>query len=276
MVQHIDIQFGIPGEWQAFAKRQPLLTEKLRPLFETLDKTFIRQVQINSPADRVVFFLGRLCVEEFMEILLLSGNGYGVGATKLLRGLYERAVTLGYIAKYPHKAGEFLDYYHVHRGKQFNHAKSLLAKELPTEMIEEIQDSYKKAKEKYQEVVCKKCGTRRTRLSWSELDLLSMAREVGLEGLYSLCYYNPTLQVHGTASALFSRMKIGETGQITFDESAQHDWADLALIGAHHIILYILDKENDYFKMGLQGEIKRRFEDFKLVWKKNEKCSSDL
>ena len=36
--------------------------------------------------------LGRICVEEFNEILLLAGNGRGVGALKVLRGMFERAV----------------------------------------------------------------------------------------------------------------------------------------------------------------------------------------
>ncbi len=39
-----------------------------------------------------------------MEILLLAGNGYGVGAQKLLRGLYGAAVTARYISQHPEKA----------------------------------------------------------------------------------------------------------------------------------------------------------------------------
>ena len=93
-----------------------------------------------------------------------------------------------------------------------------------------------------------------------------MAKKVGLDGMYSLCYYNPTLQAHSTASALFSRMKLGKDNQMSFDDSAQHSFADSALMGAHHIILYVLDREDDYFKMGLQINIQRCFEDFKLAW----------
>lgn len=260
------INFGFPNEWQAFSKRNRVLMEKLHLLFETVNKTFIRQVQTHSPAERIVLFLGRLCIEDFMEILLLCGNGYGVGGMKLLRGLYERAVTLGYIAKNPQKAEQFLEYHYVHRGKQFNHAKSLLKKSLPSEMIEEIQDTYNKAKRKYQEVVCKKCGTSRTRFSWSELDLPSMAHKVGLERLYRECYYEPTLQAHATVSSLMTRMRISDNGQVAFDESAGHEWVDPTLVGAHNIILRVLDMENSYFKMGLEKEIQERSMDFKLVW----------
>jgi hypothetical protein len=112
------ITFGLPDEWNVFSKQHPILIEKLPLLFETLNKIFVRQVPTSNSADRVIFFLGRICFEDFMEILLLCGNGYGIGGMKLLRGLYERATTIGYIAKNPRKADQFLEYHHVHLGKQ--------------------------------------------------------------------------------------------------------------------------------------------------------------
>ena len=244
--------------------------EKQQALVETFHNVFIRDVETSEAADRVVFALGRLAVEDFMEILLLCGNGYGVGGMKLLRGLYEKAVTLGYISKNPDKAEQFLEYHYIHRGKHFNHAKMVFAMNelLSSSQIEEIESAYEKTKQKYQEVLCKKCGTIRTRLSWSELDLLSMARKAGLDKSYLQCYYDPTLQAHTTFSSLASRLKVKANGQVSFDEGAQHDKAGMALTGAHQLILYVLDIENGYFKMGLEDEIQERFADFMYVWKK--------
>ena len=263
------IGFGLRDEWEAFLKRHVRFVEKQQFLTETFHKIFIRDVETSKPADRVVFALGRLSVEDFMEILLLCGNGYGVGGMKLLRGLYEKAVTLGYVAKYPDKAEQFLEYHYVHQGKHFNHAKKVFAMDelLSPSQIEQIESAYKETRQKYQEVLCKKCGTTRTRLSWSELDLLSMAREAGLDKLYLQCYYDPTLQAHTTFSSLASRLRLKENGQVTFDEGAQHEKADVALKGAHHVILYVLDTENSYFRMALENEIQKRFADFMYVWK---------
>jgi hypothetical protein len=50
-------------------------------------------------ADRVVFYLGRVAADDFSELLILSGNGYGIGALKVLRGMYERVVTAAFIMK---------------------------------------------------------------------------------------------------------------------------------------------------------------------------------
>lgn len=71
---------------------------------------FIRTGQTDKPVDRVIFYFGRLCVEDFVEILLLCGNGYGFGATKILRGMFERVITARYLQSNPQFADDFLDY----------------------------------------------------------------------------------------------------------------------------------------------------------------------
>ena len=54
------------------------------------------------------FNLGETCRRDFLEIGFLAVNGYGIAAQKLLRGLYERAVTLEYIRQNPEKAERFV------------------------------------------------------------------------------------------------------------------------------------------------------------------------
>ena len=270
------IKFGDSEEWKIFQIRNPKLTQKLPALIDSLNNVFIRDVKATEPTDRVVFFLGRLCVEDFMEILLLCGNGYGIGAMRLLRGMYERAVTLGYIDKNPGEAEQFLEYHFIHRGKHFNHASQIphMNKHLNPDEKEEIKKTYADAKKRFEEVLCKKCGTTRTRFSWSKLDLFSMARVASLEKLYLKCYYEPTLQAHATASSLISRLKIKENGQISFDDRAQREKADDVLIGAHNLMLYILQVENNHFDMELSVELQDRFEDFMQIWKRDEKMEN--
>jgi hypothetical protein len=271
------IRFGQPEEWQAFQKRHPKFVQSLRYLHETTTKIFIREMTSSGssgPADRVVFYLGRLAVEDFNEILLLCGNGFGIGAMKLLRGLFERVVTLLYISEHPDKVEDFLDYFHIHMGKFLNHAKdvfSLNELNLSAEEASEILEHYEKAKDKYKIDVCKQCGTTRIMNSWSELDTLSMAHKTGIKNLYLPCFYDPTLQIHSTGVSLCSRLKPRADGGLTFIDGPQHKKADSSLNCAHTLILCVLDAVNDYFKMGLQEEIKKRIEDFKLIWVGMEK-----
>jgi hypothetical protein len=263
------IKIGQPDEWQAFQLRHPKFIQNLQPLYDTITKIFIREMKSFGPADKVVFYLGRLAVEDFNEILLLCGNGFGVGGMKILRGLYERVVTLLYISDNPSKSDDFLYYFKVHQGRFLNHAKEVFPLDklkLSAEEVTEILENYEKAKGRYQVNVCKKCGTTRTMNSWSELDTLSMARKAGIEKLYVPCFFHPTLQVHTTVASLCSRVKLKGDDGLTFIDGPQHNEADFSLNGAHSLILCALIGVNDYFKMGLKEEIEERFGDFKLIW----------
>lgn len=259
---------GFQEEWKIFFRNHPLWTEKYKLLISTLTKIFIRKVTTVNPADRVVFYMGRLCVEDFNEIFLLCGNGYGIGGLKILRGLYERAVTLGYIADNPSQAEAFLDYYHIHKGKMLNHAEKIfdLEKNIGDEELATAKENYEKYKDKFQDVACKKCETKRTMFTWSKLDIASMARKVGLDGLYFPGFYYPTLQTHATPTSLMARMKAKEDGNMSFDEGAQHEWASKALITAHNIMIYIIMIQNTYFDLNIDAEIEDRKKDFQEMW----------
>ena len=262
---------GFSEEWQAFFGRHPLWTEKFKLLHSTIERVFIRQIAPGCPADRVVFLLGRLCCEDFNEVFLLSGNGYGFGALKILRGLYERAVTSGYIAKHPDQAENFLEYHHIHQGKMLTHAKSLLEKakhQISDEDLRNAEELYKTYKNKFREPLCKKCNTYRTRFSWSPLDLVSMSRDVEMDGLYFEGYYFPTLQTHATASAVMSRLKMKTDGHISFDPESQRNWSDRALVAAHNVIIRVLLIQNTFFNLLLDDEIEQRKNDFLEIWRR--------
>lgn len=263
------LTIGLQCEWETFKENHPIFLKKLDFLYTLLHKVFIREFTSSEPADRVIFYLGRLCVEDFNEILLLCGNGCGIGGLKILRGLYERCVTMGYIAKHGNEASTFLDYHWIHQGKLLNHLGNTydIKRFFPKEEIERIQEKYNDAKAAYEECICKKCNTRRVRFSWSSLDLLSMAREARLEQLYVQCYYEPTLQAHSTVSSLISRMKFVKNGHISFDEGPQRNQATIALCAAHRLILYVLALQKSYFRLRLNKLLEECESDYRDVWK---------
>jgi hypothetical protein len=52
-----------------------------------------------SEADLAVYSLGRLACEDFFEVMVVAEHGLGIAGLKLMRGLYERAITAEYISK---------------------------------------------------------------------------------------------------------------------------------------------------------------------------------
>jgi len=196
---------GFPKEWGRFFERSPHWPQALGNLHKTLEKVFIRDAKINKPSERIVFFMGRLCAEDFNEIFLLAANGYGFGSLKILRGLYERVVTTAYISQNESEAEQFLEYHFIHRGKLITHAETFfgnLEKYIDKEEILNIKSDFEKYKEKFQQTACKKCKTQRIMLSWSKLDIAAMAAKTQLDQLYFPGYYFPTIQSHATASSI--------------------------------------------------------------------------
>jgi hypothetical protein len=116
---------GNAAEQKQFITENPARMEAIQNLYDSAKKVFLRTMVSDRPADRVGFYLGRTCVEDFSEIVVLAGDGHGVGALKVLRGMFERAVTSAYILANPDQAETFLEYDKVNKRKAYMHAKKL-------------------------------------------------------------------------------------------------------------------------------------------------------
>src|SRR5690348_12539788 len=93
--------YGFPDECRKFEERHPLWNEAMSNLVRALNVAFIRVQTMDNPEDKLVYLLGRVCLEDFMEIALVCYHGYGVAASKLVRSMYEHAVTLRYLHEHP-------------------------------------------------------------------------------------------------------------------------------------------------------------------------------
>jgi len=253
--------FGLPEEQKAFAETHADFLKVLPKLQATIDRVFFRTSISRGPADGVVYQLGRLCAEDFNEILLLCGNGYGIGGLKLLRGFYERVVTMAYISKNVGETDQFLGYYPIHKGKELIHLKAFLAGSsrninefISEEEISDIEQKHSDAKDKYE-----------NRFQWSKLDILSMAMKVGLEGLYFTCYYLPLQYTHPTFSSITRQLmtKKDAASDAIYDPAAQRDAVNLALQGAHCLMLQTLGTQNEFFGLDINDDC---LQDFTMCW----------
>ena len=262
--------FGNTDAWQSFERDFPVFIEKSALLFQTFNKVFHRKIEHSAPkVDKVVFHLGLLCREDFKEILLLCANGYGMGGLKILRGLYERAVTADYLSTHPDEADNFLDYFYIHRRKENNHLKNIYGRDyFSRDEADYIEQEYQRVKDKFQETLCKKCGTTKPQMSWTRLDTASMAKaaDSALDGWYYDCYFLPTLQAHTTMPGILSRLKPIEEKGLSFSSKAQGDEVKNVIIRSHVIMLNILDSQNEHFSLQLYDELWERAKDFDEAW----------
>lgn len=260
---------GFPSEWVEFGNRHRLFLERYGNLRQATNIAFAREGTTPKAVDRVIFFVGRLCVEDFNEILLMCANGYGVGAMKIVRGMYERAVTARYLHLHPEEADDFLDFHWVQQHRLARAIVDTLGPDtLPGEILARVEASYRAVKDRFTVADCHKCGTKRPSFTWSKLDLVSMAKAAGnLGDLIVPAYYIPTREAHSTAGALLSRLSEGDGGILTFSGELQPEKAGEALITAHNLILNVLDLQHEHFGLReLDEPLKTCIQDFLEIW----------
>jgi hypothetical protein len=197
-----------------------------------------RQLPENDPAfiafedkvmaDRVVFGLGRIIADDFGEVLALSGNGYGIGAYKILRGMYERLVTAAYIAKNPAEARFFIEDDAIKKWKLWQQAIEVmpdLKDSVPKEKTDALEAEYKRVKAKRAESIYKTCGQPKSQEAWTRVDLASMAKQIdiNLSALYGACYLTPTFHSHATGFGLGARFRRNEDGATSYQEISEKE-----------------------------------------------------
>jgi hypothetical protein len=251
-------EFGETTQSEAFWDRNPKFLRAFERLVTLTNKCFVRISQTPiTPADELCFNLGETCRQDFLEILFLAVNGYGVAAAKLLRGLYERAVTMAYIMKHPEKAERFRKFAEIQHWRAVKGALSFMSEEdldkgIAPFTVGGIRESYEKVKPEFPGRA----------LSW-DIDFASMVRGVGgpFPPYYTPAYTNPTLHIHATLASL-SESSAGD------GQREERNWrdCDATLMIATHLFLGVIRFHDEFFSLSLSAEIEACESDTNDVW----------
>jgi len=125
----ITVDFGQSAAANEFTCRNPTFWAAFQRLLALTNQCFGRCWAPHNAAEDVVFNLGEACRDEFLEIAFCAVHGKALAALKLLRGLYERAVTVEYIRQHPDKAERFIRYATVQQYKGGKRALEVVSRE---------------------------------------------------------------------------------------------------------------------------------------------------
>jgi len=260
--------FGVPEEAEKFSLRHPLWFERFPRLVAAINMAFARTQSTAEPADKFVYLYGRMCTEDFMEILLVCGNGYGAAGMKLLRSMYEHAVTLRYLHEHPDEIDMFMDYHQVQQFRLMKPILETFGKDaLPPNIVAEVERKFAEVKDRFMITDCRKCGSKRLNHTWNKLDFVAMAKKTGPIGRQLVPgYFLPLRHAHTTFGGLSDRIEIaGE--RIGFQPESPPKMADDALMVAHSCLLNILDAQQERFNVpGLKEQLQICFRDFLEIW----------
>jgi hypothetical protein len=267
-LQPIDAIIGDPDEQRAFLARHQLFFERQPNLTRACDLAFARTLLSEETIDHVLFALGQVCAEDFNEIIVLGGNGYGQGALKILRGLFENAVGARYLDEFPLKVDDFLEYHKVGRWKLVKSLESVVGEgKIPVDMREKAKREYEAVRGRFESEKCAACGKRPYR-TWAEPDLVTMAnRYPGLKALLPTAYYEAMPHTHVTASKVVDRLEPDGEG-LRFSRRNSPGHADHALTFGHAVLLDVLDLQRSRFNPdGLAEALQLAEDDFKVIWR---------
>jgi hypothetical protein len=214
---------------------------------------FVKEQKV-SEVNTILFLLLGASWREFEEILVLALNGYGSGAMKVLRALYERTVTTQYLMKFPSKMRQFSDFSHVHWHKLLTDADLTgVGAKLPKQRRDEIESNFARVRDQFTEIACKPCKKTRLQGSWTKKPVPTQAREIH-EQLGQICfqsYLMPTFFLHTTLWGITKQMEEHPDGtRELHNESVESHYASRAIIFGSTLITHLADATGGFFSVG--------------------------
>ena len=262
--------YGFADASTDFDRRHPQWSAVMSRLWDAMKLAFSRTQVMETKIEKFVYFYGNLVVEDFMELFLMAVNGYGYGAMKLLRSMYEHTVMLKYLHDHPDELQAFFDFDRVQQYKLTKPISETFGEgALPHDIVEDTQRRYAEVKDKFMVKSCKSktCDERRVGHTWSKLDFVSMAKTTGAIGsLIVPGYFMPLRHAHSTVRAMTERLEGGD-GHMGFNRELQPEEADQALMTAHNCVLVALEIQDERFKIpGLKSAVENGVRDWALIW----------
>jgi Family of unknown function (DUF5677) len=247
----ITFEIGDTEKSRAFAVRNPQFPAVFERSVNLANKCFGRDPVSKNQFENICFWLGHACRQDFMEIVFLAVHGYGGGATKILRSLYERAVTIDYLVRHPEKVGRFVRFAAIqeHRALEAALRAGIQKTEIdaalgPPNTVAEIRERFAKHKVEFKATQCDVCGTR-TPPSW-DIDLASMVRQVGepYTQMFVIGNNSPNFVIHATLASA-----------APWDDAREESEAKTALMIAKALLIAAIETQNKLFNLSLDSDL---------------------
>lgn len=252
----MDFDFGETPESNAFFDRRPTFYPIFERLVRVCNVCFGPRHAASLPDD-IFLRLGVTCRTEFLEVLFLAANGHAIGATKLLRGLYERAVTLAYLLKHPEKVKRFVEFAAINEYRLVEAARKIMSDEQLDGALRNGSSADMKGRYDHYKVQFLR-RNKKVAPSW-DVDFASQVRDVGspFEEYYLSAYLVPTHLLHATLTSVMQPA----------ERQPSHLQSDLSLMMAHALLLKVMELHNRQFSLSIDCDLKQCTDDFISLWK---------
>jgi hypothetical protein len=186
------------NDWASFTQAMPEFVDVFHAVFRTIPQLVLE----TKPADDdepglLVCKLMMASMPDLDDIMLLCCKDRHWGALKLLRSLFERTVTLKYLAQNPSDVQAFLAFDAVDWKAVLSGIEKRYGIRTQPETLARLEAAVKDVHEKFRQDPCDKCGMRK-QTSWTARSSLELAQKTGLEYLHFEAFVLPSKFIHPT------------------------------------------------------------------------------
>lgn len=260
MLQDQKCIFGYPDFWSEvytkFSTAFDAIGQDLKLATAMLN---VAHSRISNQQQAGQYMLASLSMSSMLELIILAGNGAGVGAMKIARGMFETAVIAEYLRTHPEEMADYAEYRHVilwNRMQDYPEASS-------PERAKKIEDNFNNVKWRF----ANRKG--KVRNQWNQHSIAAMAETVGRTEQYNKVYRIGASMHHGNAEALLSHTENLPEGKIKFvvDDIPSFKWVLQALVSGHVYLLQSLETFEESLCLGFGEPIASANRVFQSVWK---------
>jgi hypothetical protein len=186
------------NSWANFTRAMPAFVEVFHAAFRAIPQLVLDTTPASEDdAGMLVCELMMASVPDLDDIMLLCCNDRHWGALKLLRSLFERTVTLKYLAQDTKEAQAFLDFDSVNWRAVLAGIERRYGMKANPETLSRIEAAANAVRDKFRQEPCDKCGMRK-QTSWTPCSSLELAQRTGLEHLHFEAFVLPSKFIHPT------------------------------------------------------------------------------
>jgi hypothetical protein len=161
-LMRMETESHCPDTWDEFVKEHPQFPD-LMWKWISLSQNLLRASTVRSGDDLGFLICGFVMASlvDLNDILTLAHNRSRSGSAKILRSIYERTVTLKYLAANPSDVPKFIGYQSVDWQQVIDQCESKLGRGLEEPARSNLPNAARDARREYRNEVCPECGMRK-------------------------------------------------------------------------------------------------------------------
>jgi Family of unknown function (DUF5677) len=260
------VTFGFPAFWlEAETKHQKFFDVGLR-LQGALTGLTDRAYEAVAPHQKVILNLGILVGVSFMEVITLVGNGFGLGAMKIVRALMEYAINAEYLRLFPDESDDYLEWHWIEQYRLHtwvNEHASELSDSISKTSIQAIEENYQRVRSRFEYTT--RNGRTKLRDQWCKLGIADRAVKIGFAKDCMTVMPHANQILHGTIGGLSRHFDL-KKDEDRISVPPSHAWTKEALATGHAMTIAAVHTLSKTFDVEPNPSLPALHADYNSAW----------